>query len=336
MKNVVLIFDRAGNQPGLRDATNGERLSRMLGDDAGQLTWYDPGMRTADRGGVSRTLRRRETAVDDAHATIAAAYDFLIDCWEPGDRINMFGVGRGGYCAQALTRLLGTVGVLPDLRDYVLGAYATPRTDRTPADWRRVTRLFAELSEPHEIGFPVWFLGLWDAVKVPGLRRSTPAPMTNVVFGRHAVAIDGAPGACLVADACEHIEEVWFRGAHCDVAGGPGACGPLADMALDWMLDGAAKVGVSMRPRHHYTASTPVAYDAFAGSARTIAVRKVPDDALVHASVEAYLREHADYWRRLPGHVIWADVDWAARSERLMPVAAPAPADEPALAGVGV
>jgi hypothetical protein len=155
------------------------------------------------------------------------------------------------------------------------------------------------------------------------------------VFGRHAVAIDGAPGACLVSDAREHVEEVWFRGAHCDIAGGPGACLPLADMALDWMLDGAAKAGLSMQPRHRYTASTSVTYDAFAGSARTIAVRTVPADSLVHASVDAYLREHADYWRRLPGHVIWADGDWAARSERLMPAAVPVPVVEPALAGVG-
>jgi len=52
------------------------------------------------------------------------------------DRIYLFGVGRGAYCAHAMARLLGTVGVLPDLMDYVLAAYAVPRTRRSPQDWR--------------------------------------------------------------------------------------------------------------------------------------------------------------------------------------------------------
>ncbi len=323
MKNLVLCFDRAGRIPGLRDATNVERLFRLVDDTAEQITWYDHGMRAADRTGLRRTLRWRETAVDDTYSAIAEAYDFLIDRWEPDDRIYMFGVGRGGYCAQALTRLLGTVGVLPDLKDFVLAAYALPRTHRTPEDWQRVTRVAAELSGQREISVPVWFLGLWDAVRIPGLRRSMPGPMPNVKFGRHAVAIDGPPGERLVAAASERIEEVWFRGAHCDVAGGHGACGPLADITLDWMLDGALKAGVDVAPRRRCTAPAPDEYDALAGSAHTISVRKVPSDALVHASVDIYLREHPEYWRRLPAHVIWADANWAARRERLMPATTP-------------
>ena len=43
----------------------------------------------------------------------------------------------------------------------------------------------------------------------------------------------------------------------------------------------------------------------------------MPNDALVHASVEMYLRANPDYWRRLPWHILWSDLDWAARAERL-------------------
>jgi hypothetical protein len=186
-----------------------------------------------------------------------------------------------------------------------------------------VTRLAAVLSGQHEIGVPVRFLGLWDTLRIPGLRRSMPDPMSNVMFGRHAVAIDGPPCERLVASASDRIEEVWFRGAHCDVAGGPGACGPLADITLAWMLDGALKAGADVQPRRRCTAPAPGEYDALAGSAHTISVRKVPLDALVHASVDIYLREHPEYWRRLPAHVIWADANWAARGERLMPATTP-------------
>ena len=112
------------HHPGLRDATNAEALFRLLDDGAGQLTWYHsvPGR----RGSGSRALRWREAAIDDARAGIAEAYAFLIDCWEPGDRIFIFGVGRGAFCARELSRLLGTIGVLPaewdDLVDYVLAS----------------------------------------------------------------------------------------------------------------------------------------------------------------------------------------------------------------------
>ena len=147
--------------------------------------------------------------------------------------------------------------------------------------------------------------------------------MPNVVFGRHAVAIDGQPGERLIASESENVEEVWFRGAHCDVAGGPGACWPLADIALDWVVDGAARAGVSIQSRRRCAASIPGVYDALAGSVRTVSLRKVPADALVHSSVGVYLRQHAAYWRRLPGHVIWADADWAARGERLVSTPTP-------------
>ena len=171
MKNIVLCFDRARDHPGPRDATNAEALLRLLDESDEQITWYHPGTRVPASAPPLARLRWREAAVDDARATIAEAYEFLVDWWEPGDRIFMFGVGRGAYCAHALTRLLGTVGVLPDLMDYVLAAYAMPRTRRSPQDWQRVTLLAARLAGHREIGVPVQFLGLWDMVEGAGLGK---------------------------------------------------------------------------------------------------------------------------------------------------------------------
>ena len=319
MKNIVLCFDRARDHPGPRDATNAEALLRLLDESDEQMTWYHPGAGVSASDGVKLAgLRWRETASADARATIAEAYEFLVDCWERGDRIYLFGVGRGAYCAHALARLLGTVGLLPDLMDYVLAAYAVPRTRRSPQDWGRLTVLAARLVGHHEIGVPVQFLGLWDMVNVPG-RRVTREPLANVVAGRHAVAVDGRYGPYHLVASPECVEEVWFRGAHCDVVGGPGACWPLADVALDWMLDGAVQAGVTVRDACQCEAPAPSECDALAGIARTISLRKLPASPLVHASVDIYLRAHPEYWRRLPAHVVWADTDWLARSERLVP-----------------
>jgi len=330
VKNIVLCFDRASDHPGSGDATNAEALLRLLDESDDQITWYHSGMRPDPQdGGALARLRWREAIADDARATIAEAYEFLVDSWEPGDRIYMFGVGRGAYCAYSVTRLLGTVGMLPDLMDYVLAAYAVPRTRRTPQDWRRVTLLAERLAGHREIGVPVAFLGLWDMAQVPGC-RATQEPLSNVVAGRHAVAIDGRRGSRNLVASPDCVEEVWFRGAHCDVAGGPGACWPQADIALDWMLYGAVQAGITMRDASQCEVPTPTEYGALAGSARTVSLRRLPASPLVHASVDMYLRAHPEYWRRLPAHVVWADTDWLARGERLVPAESPkVPAESP-------
>ena len=129
----------------------------MLDTADGQFDWYHAGVRMADHCGKRSMLRWRESAADDARATIAEAYEFLVDQWEPGDRIFLFGGGRGGYSAQTLTRLLATVGVLPDLRDYVLAAYAMPRTDRTRQDWDRVTHVASHWPTNAKSAFPSGF-----------------------------------------------------------------------------------------------------------------------------------------------------------------------------------
>ncbi len=325
MKKLVLCFDRARRYPG-PDATNAARLFHLLDTGEDQVSWYHAGNRMArNRWDV---LRWREAAADDAGAAIAEAYEFLVDQWQPGDRIFIFGGGRGGYCAQTLTRLLSTVGVLPDLRDHVLAAYANPRTGRARQDWDRVRHVASGLSEQRQISVPVWFLGLWDAVKIPGFTgRTAPGPMANVELGRHAVAIDGLFGERLVASASERIEEVWFRGAHCDVTGGPGACRPLADITFDWVLDGATRAGLVVSSARRQAVPALSQHDALIETAHTVSMRTLPEGATLHASVDMYLREHPRYWRRLPEHVLWSDTEWLVRGERLTPVkSTPAPA----------
>jgi uncharacterized protein (DUF2235 family) len=321
VKNIVLCFDRARDYPLLRCPTNAVNLLRLVDESSDQRTWYHSGTSVpAATGGRLGTLRWREAAIDDAHTAVTGAYEFLLDRWRPDDRIFLFGVGRGAYCAHALTRLLGTIGVLPELMDYVLATYAVPRTHRTEQDWLRVRELASQLSGKSENAIPVQFLGLWDMVGVPGLPRK-PEILTNVAVGRHAVAVDGglAPfGGQLVSPDSERIEEVWFRGGHHDVAGGQRAHRPLADIAFDWMLDGAREAGLLVRPSYRYTAPAPNSFGALAESSRMIAIRRLPESALVHSSVDMYLRAHPEYWRRLPAHVVWADVDWLARSERLV------------------
>ena len=340
MTNIALCFDEIGDRNRSTGATNAATTAAMLHSDDDQIVW--------SRGDADVTARyrsasrhRQSAALGDAHAAVVEAYELLVERWERGDRIYLFGAGRGAYCARALTRLLGTVGVVSgpdpagwttaDFREYVLSAYAMPRTRRSASDWQLVGQLAAQLFGRSDHTVDVAFLGLWDMVGVPGLPRADAAdPLVNVIAGRHAVAIDSARGPFggrSRRPTAEGFEEVWFRGAHSDVAGGHNACTPLSDIALDWILDGAMKAGATVRPNH---GPAPCADDALAGGAHPVSFRKVPADAVMHASVERYLRAHPSYWRRLPACVAWADPEWDARSERLMPAPTP-PVPPPAL-----
>jgi hypothetical protein len=322
VKNIVLCFDRAQDRPGRGAATNAGALFGLIESSPRQLTWYDAGGGAQPRG--MNALKWRQTAAEAARTSIVEAYRFLVDVWTPGDQIVLFGVGRGASCTRELARLLGTLGVWPDgrdtLLDYLLATYALPRTDRTAADWERISRMAAELTG-RNAAVPVRYLGLFDSVTVPGAARSAAGELRNVTAGRHAVAIDGGHfGERIGADT---VEEVWFRGAHCDVAGTPGACWALADIPLDWVLDGAVRAGVRLRAGCRLP--SPTEFDALAGSSHPLSRRKLPEDARVHASVDLYLRAHPQYWRRLPGRIEWADAEWLARGERLVHTPAPLP-----------
>ncbi|MBU9763588.1 DUF2235 domain-containing protein [Mycobacterium sp. TNTM28] len=311
MKNIALCFDHTDEQPGLRDASNTELLFRLL-DDTDQLTWYHSG--TGRRYGRRITPGRRADAVSEARAAIVEAYRFLGEAWDPGDRIFVFGGGEGGHRAGELATLLGTVGLLPahsdDVLDYALATYVLPRTARTPQDWRHIRVLAAQLFGDRDPAVPVRFVGLWNATATPGTKQRM-GPLPTVQAGRHAVAVEGGRHTIRY---CEHLDEVWFRGSGADITGGTGACWPLADIALDWMLDGAAAAG--LRVFDH--SSCPTDLDALAGTAPVIGRCRPPLDAKVHASVELYLRSHPHYWRRLPARIEWTDVDWLARGERLV------------------
>ena len=317
MTNIVLCFDESGD-------TSATALFGLLERSDDQIAWRH----------CPPPSRRPGVALQTARDAIAAGYDFLCQTWKPGDEIFVLGAGRGGYDAQALARVLGTAGLLQpawsDLVDFVIDSYALPRTHRTTQDWWRVRQLIADLSGGIDVAVPVTFLGLWDAVhsaELPAPPDSLPA---NVIRGRHAVAIDGGPlRHRVVAVPTDRVERVWFRGAHCDVVGGRGACDQLVGIAADWMLDGLLAAGVRVTAESRCAPTAPAQDDALAGSARNLSRRKPPLGAHVHASVEVYLRAHPEYWRRLPVRVLWADQEWLARGERLVAASTPAPIAAP-------
>ena len=106
------------------------------------------------------------------------------------------------------------------------------------------------------------FLGLWDLVGSFGLSFNNFLDFQEINIGwdiktipdnvqtcRHAIALDErreAFGVTLLepSDSVD-LTELWFKGVHSDVGGGNGNV-KRSNIALNWMLDEAAKVGVDI------------------------------------------------------------------------------------------
>lgn len=106
------------------------------------------------------------------------------------------------------------------------------------------------------------FLGLWDLVGSFGLSFNNILDFQEINLGwdistvpnnvqtcRHAIALDErreAFGVTLL-DSSDSVDlaELWFKGVHSDVGGGNGNV-KRSNIALNWMLDEAAKIGVEI------------------------------------------------------------------------------------------
>jgi uncharacterized protein (DUF2235 family) len=337
MKNIVICFDGTGGDVRAHGNTNVVQLFRRLRNEPGrQLTYYDPGVGTFSAAGawtapaqrISRLLGNAFGA--GMRTNLEEAYTFLINHWEPGDRIFIFGFSRGAYCARAMAGLLNLIGVMrpgsENLVRYAVSNYARRNPKWRKDDWIKAKQFASVMSQEVDGHFwvPVTYLGLWDTVKAPGiLRRSMEWPFTrtlpNVVAGRHAVSIDEKRRPFreyLIDEAQTAIDEVWFAGVHSDVGGGFLDQPRLGDVALKWITDGARATGILVREDRPFA---PLTTDNATGIIHRMAWywsllifrrRPVPPSAKIHASVQQRIAKQPGYGNdRLPLNR-WADPDW--------------------------
>src|SRR5580698_10256217 len=94
-KNIVICCDGTNNEI-VGDQTNVLRLYRMLSEEE-QVAFYDPGVGTkADPTALwwwkRRFLKTFDAAVGESiRADVLDAYRFLVRCYEPDDKIFLFG-----------------------------------------------------------------------------------------------------------------------------------------------------------------------------------------------------------------------------------------------------
>jgi uncharacterized protein (DUF2235 family) len=105
-------------------------------NSAEQVAYYDPGVGTLPQPGLANPVKwlkwKLWNFADLAigwglEQNVEEAYRFLMQVWEPGDNVFLFGFSRGAYTARVLAGLLNTVGLLrrntDNLVPYLLSMY---------------------------------------------------------------------------------------------------------------------------------------------------------------------------------------------------------------------
>lgn len=277
-KNIVVCCDGTGNEFGPRNS-NVVRIYTALDltDETQQVAYYHPGLGTMGAPSARNVVDKQWTRLTGLafgagfRDNVFDAYRFLMNSYEAGDRVFMFGFSRGAYTVRALSGLLHAYGLL-----------RRGNEGHLPYAWRAFTQKVKEkgdeeakgLSIEHTVipnfsfretyshpDFEIHFVGLFDTVSSIGwiyspihLLYTAQNPLLRTV--RHCVSIDerrcffrdnlyGKP----LAEPPQDIVQVWFPGVHSDVGGSyPADESFPSDTAFQWLLKEAETSGLLTEP----------------------------------------------------------------------------------------
>ncbi|MDO8456026.1 MAG: DUF2235 domain-containing protein [Burkholderiaceae bacterium] len=287
-RQLVICCDGTNNNlTGGQADTNVVKLAQLMAQalpDAARLVFYDPGVGNAgELPGVTvidRINRQAERWASLAfgrgvYENMEQCYQFLMNNYQPGDKIYIFGFSRGAFTARSFAGLINQFGILaPQMASMVptlIQLYFSDRKlhlDQMKAIASQTTQLFAPAPSRY---VEIQFVGVWDTVASVGLwpfnAKITAKPTIQgkrFVNVRHAMALDehraqflprlytdnnsgGQVSYQTAQGTPASIKQLWFRGAHGDVGGGFGVGDTaISDQALMWMVSEAVRCGLRL------------------------------------------------------------------------------------------
>lgn len=264
-KNIVICCDGTGN--GFQNPDSDSNVIKLYStiDFSGkdQVGYYHPGVGTLGNPMARNKLSSLWSVVKGLAfgsgllTNVGDAYRFLINAYENGDNVFLFGFSRGAYTVRALAGVMHMFGVLPAGNDglipYVLKMYA--RQTRNAQRLQNTFVAATAFKESISRACPLHFVGVWDTVSSYGwIYNPVKLPYTaqnpDMLNGRHAISIDerrcffqkNVWGAPLNGQS---IKQVWFAGVHSDVGGSYSEKeSGLSKIALEWMMNEALGCGL--------------------------------------------------------------------------------------------
>jgi uncharacterized protein (DUF2235 family) len=193
---LVLCFDGTGDQFDSDNSNIVQFFSMLAKDDprqqmvyyqAGIGTYTIPQIATPFWSKVSETIDMMLGSHLDVH--VMGGYEFLMQNYEAGDKICIFGFSRGAYTARALAGMIYKVGLLPPCNhQQVPFAYKMYSQD-DDLGWSQSTAFKKAFS----INVDIEFMGVWDTVNSVGvIPRTLPFTKANdsIRYFRHALSLD--------------------------------------------------------------------------------------------------------------------------------------------------
>jgi uncharacterized protein (DUF2235 family) len=283
-KNIIVCCDGTGNEfIGLDtsdpDSSNSNvvRLYTALKLDNSQIAYYHPGVGTMGEPSTSGWKRQWSVAKGLAFGkgfeeNVLDAYRYLMQHYNSGDKVYLFGFSRGSYTARALAGLLHGYGLLCRGNEghipYAWRMYTDNLSVRRAHNARQMKTDYSFRDTFSHRDFMIRFVGLWDTVSSVGwisepLRLLHLAQNSSMITVRHAVSADerrcfyqdnlyGDPVKVQTPEALQstpeaaHIPEwqdlvqVWFPGVHSDVGGSYSQpTSGLSTKSLEWMIEQA-------------------------------------------------------------------------------------------------
>ncbi|KAF9259354.1 hypothetical protein L218DRAFT_874918 [Marasmius fiardii PR-910] len=195
-RTLVLCFDGTGDQFD-DDNSNVVNFFSMLkkDDPKEQLVYYQAGIGTYTIPQIAKpTMAKLKKVLDmmvgvhlDAH--VMSGYEFLMQNYEAGDKICIFGFSRGAYTARALAGMLHKVGLLPRSNDQQVPFAYTMYSREDEGGWKQS----GAFKQAFSIDVDIELLGVWDTVGSVGVipkRLPFTTSNTHVRYFRHAVSLD--------------------------------------------------------------------------------------------------------------------------------------------------
>ena len=265
VKRFALFLDGTWNN--INDSTNVWRLKSLCKNTAEQKVYYSAGVGTQKGekllGGMFGMGINEE---------VISAYEWLVENYEIGGHIYIFGFSRGAFTARSLAGFISKCGLLKLgsplslnqlYKRYRRGTSASIRsllnTETTPT-LSPEDKWLKKYSQP----IPIYFQGVWDTVGSLGV----PFPFIPHVNSHdfafletdlhidcshayHALAIDEhrkafkptlwvkntpSAGDSYPPRNIYNVEQRWFVGAHANVGGGY-ENDSLAQIPAKWLMD---------------------------------------------------------------------------------------------------
>lgn len=307
--NVFKFFALLPGEAQIR--SNGTRVKSI----EGQTAFYDDGV-GAD--GIWAVRIAEGATGAGLEIKLRAAYRFVSEQYEEGDRIYLFGFSRGAYTARSIGGMLTRCGV--PARQLLNDTFASHAFDVYRRDNDTITAQFRKDYQSRDVSIEV--IGVWDTVGSLGIplmlfsgldhllfRFHDTSLHPNVRFGYHAVSIDEKRESFQPSlwDPREGVEQLWFVGVHGDIGGGYKETG-LSDVTFRWMLDRVQSHGLLFKDGTFTKDGTPTItgdplmvpmHDSYKPPFISLhpSVRVIPPSATLHVSVQKRLEKAQPEYR---------------------------------------